>query len=465
MKSNPVCLAALLALAAAAVPSAPAWADTVGLRVLVQPWNSATNDDTVLRLVDDPVLISSTLSQAWRVNAPEGIARLAQFLGTADMIHPGVTLYDIELNASEPTLSLHPATLGPASGSIDVTVHFENLSITASATQPTDLGAWADPRCSASFTLDVDARVTVGADLHHPLGTDMTAFDAPIRISNFNWKGADTVCDLAKTAVGLLGWERLITHAVETAADDKSFRKAAVGALNEALEAADAKMAAAPPNLVRVTAWASGQGTARLLTLYFAPQSPVPLPPASLAISGMIRNAGGAGARAISCGELGFSAVRVTGPRPVLNPDGTLGAFPTEPVAASLSCPGPIPVGGSVRYAMGPLPAAPIKTSFHGATTACAGGFGQTRQAIYTSGQNWPALRNDALAPVDIRDGLDLQARFLQEPCRPLDLRPTTVLPKGPTRPGEIRPDIDQRVIQKVNPAISRPAQQSGPHG
>lgn len=433
--------------------SGGAASEVVGLRVLAQPWNPATNDDRMLRLVDDPQLISAALSSEWRSHAPAGVALLTQLMGAPDLIAKGVTLYDIKLSVPEPVLAVQPATLGAAPGTVTVSLHFEGVAVVASATQPTAAGAWADPRCSARFNLDVSARIIVGVDLHHPLATDMSVAngDKPVTLSAFSWQGENTVCDIGKGVVQLAGWDNLITHAVESAPNGKSVRGELIAALRSALEMANGRTSAVPAGLVRTRAWVTGRPGQHLVTLYFGLAAQAPDVGPRMTLHGTFTNTVTTPpyARVYGCSDLHFQVQRITGPRPVLNADGVLGPWPTAPVSATIQCAAVPPHGTSPATISGLPPFPLVFTSTFGPLGPCSGGLSPSRSALAAGTPGWPAERNDAIAPIDFAQRFDLAAVLISNvPCgAPQVLILTTPRPIGPME--------QPNWIRKINPAVA----------
>ena len=148
-----VILSTLLLVPGAAMSAAP----PTGLKVMLQPWDPKTDDDSVKTVVDSPDLLSSELSKAWTQSKPDIIEALKKALGKGDMIADGVTLYDININLNEPSLRIEPG----AGDALKATFTLPDSSFEASATQPTIAGKWADPRCSVRFTLDVTFAIRV----------------------------------------------------------------------------------------------------------------------------------------------------------------------------------------------------------------------------------------------------------------------------------------------------------------
>lgn len=101
--------------------------------------------------------LSAGAAAVWAAYRDDLASALPGLLGRADMIAAGVTLYDVlvELSDDPPAVTLSR----DASGDLLVHVVTGRNSITATATQPTALGKWADPRISFQFGLDVSYRI------------------------------------------------------------------------------------------------------------------------------------------------------------------------------------------------------------------------------------------------------------------------------------------------------------------
>jgi hypothetical protein len=103
-----------------------------------------------------PDLIRGAARQAWTEYRTRLRQLLLAELGKGDLISPGVTLYDIVLNVAEDVdLTVDRDDAG------DLVVHLVTGTtyLEATSTTPTDLGAWADPRFSFAFGLDLTYRI------------------------------------------------------------------------------------------------------------------------------------------------------------------------------------------------------------------------------------------------------------------------------------------------------------------
>jgi hypothetical protein len=440
---------------------ATASADTIGLQLIAHRWDPFTNDDNPERLVNNPRFITDNISRAWRNHSAEAIERLKSEMQAPDKIADGVTLYDVVLNVPQPTLVMEGVRGGDeGSQSIRMTLRFAPISIATSATQPA-VGRWADPRCSARFNLELVARVTVGRDVHRPFSVDMSvdAGDKPIVITGFDWDNEDsnTVCDIARGVATLLGWDRLITHAVNSAVDNRSFRAMAIDAIRKALDAANGVAANIPPGLVKVRTWVTGDPDNRLLTVYFAP-APVPAAGPRTTIRGTLKNStprelGGSGTA--TCDALGLSVERITGPRPVLNPSLGRGEAPRAPVTARMTC-NPVPPGSTVHYEIRDLPATtPLLFTLNTAVSAGqCGGTGLTRyrrQLIAVSASGHVKSRNEGLAPVDFGNSQDLEVQWMETPCGAAQV----ISQLGPFINHGIRESREIRISTDSNPSIA----------
>ncbi|MCU1502305.1 MAG: hypothetical protein JWM12_1659 [Ilumatobacteraceae bacterium] len=103
-----------------------------------------------------PDMLREAAQQAWSQYHDELTTQLGQLLGTGDLITSGITLYDIDVNiADDVALSIDRDDSG------DLLVHLTTggCSISATSTQPTVLGKWADPRFSFDFALELTYRI------------------------------------------------------------------------------------------------------------------------------------------------------------------------------------------------------------------------------------------------------------------------------------------------------------------
>src|SRR5690349_2312890 len=126
----------------------------IGLKLGVQPWTPFTNDDTVQFLLDDPKLVSDSLNKGWRDYSGLLETAIKAKLSTPNLVSDGVSFYDIDLHLSQPLVTVDQLEGSGIPGDpyhFSVHLDLKSEGVTMSATQPTVLGSYADPRCSAEF--------------------------------------------------------------------------------------------------------------------------------------------------------------------------------------------------------------------------------------------------------------------------------------------------------------------------
>jgi hypothetical protein len=332
----------LFVLAALALP-APALAVEPGLRVMVQPWTPLTDDDTPLRPIDDPHLLSNALHDAWSANTDDLHDALRGLLGKGDLLADGVTLYDLDLRVPEPTLALdHLSGGGQAPLAAQMRLHFDDVHLTATSTTPdvalgVGAGDWADPRCSFDFDLTATIPFGVGTDVARPL---FAQGQATVRITDFRFDSHNAPCDVIKEVIELVGLDGELTRLVTdpNTVHAQQLDATLTGLVHQSIDSANAAVASVVPSgLVRLSAWATrGQP----LTLAFGVRGPLPDAGPRASISGAFVSATGQTVltRPVDCQSLPVVVSRKTGPRPILDATGQLGPAPMEPVQATLTC-------------------------------------------------------------------------------------------------------------------------------
>lgn len=465
-------LAGFVLVAAFAVAAwVPAARADVGLQVYMQPWNPTTDNDAPQQRINSASMISGFFLQDWRRESPASIDSFRAELGRADAITEGVTLYDIDLNLPDPSLDLSAVSGGGARPlQLVATTRFAGVSFEATARQPTMLGRYADPRCSARFDLEVDVRFTVGPDGHAPFSTDLGPRDiVPARVSNFSWDSQNVACDLIYGAVSLGRLHAAIAQAAQEGANSRRVSGFIVRAFSSAIERLNAQATSAvPASLSQVSAWLDGAPNARRLTLAFSP------PPAAddgrrVSIFGSVSYAGAIGVRgaqpaSIDCGQFQVSAAWKTGPRPIINARGELGEAPLQPVAVTLHC-GTVAQGASASFLLSGLARSfPTLLTFTPIRGGCSGtGLTQFRRSTHAGFTDWD--NDNPIPPSRYAQAFQLQATMINEPCRV-----NTEIQIGPIQreiDPVVNPQIDrgqiitQPVIIEGAPAAPTPVQRS----
>lgn len=336
-----------------------AGAQPIGFRLLVQPWNPVTDDDSVVTPIDDPTLISGKIAEVWATLKPRLHDVVLAELGKPDLLGEGVTLYDIRVGLTEPVLSLERLSGGGVQGPLVVRAILTapRAAIAATSTTPTILPEWFDPRCSAVADLAVAVELVVGTDVAQPLQANPDGPGVTLSVRNFSWDSENFPCDVVKEVVGLLGAEERIKRAVERPQNTQALAAMMSSALNSALTAANAQIAqAVPAGLLSLSGWVNQtRGGGQLVALYVGVTPPLPDPSPRATIAGTIRMADGQPTTRIRCDRLPLLADRTTGPRRVINDRGGLAdETPRERLGISISC-GELGADGSRSYVLSGL--------------------------------------------------------------------------------------------------------------
>ncbi len=390
----------------------------IGLRVLVQPWNPLTDEDSVRMPVNDPVAISAGVARAWQESRQHLVDYVVGQLGRGDLIAPGVTLQDIRVSVGEPRLALQRVSGG---GDQPVTMRVElripGVGIEATSTTPTPLGSWADPRCSAQADLTLSLGMVLDTSGAALLRIDRAASRQPLTLSNFSWDSQNFPCDVIKEAVGLFGAEGIIRRHVEDP-DQVAFVAETMLALLEGAfgELNGLVASAAPPDLSRVAVWLDSVPGGQRLAVLFGVRGPVPDTGPRATISGTLRLAG-VNPTGLNCAALPVTADRKAGPRPVLNANGTLGEAPLERLAVNAQCDAAaLGRGRSVAYRVSGLSATfPNVLTFTGAAGRCAPGQVEKAGVMFVP-QGWP---EEGITAATLGARFDLQATAVMVPCPP----------------------------------------------
>lgn len=327
----------------------------IGLKLGVQPWTPVTNDDTVQFLLDDPSSISNALNQGWQNYSGLLADSIKAALSQPDLVADGVSFYDIDLQLSQPLLTVERLDGSGIPGDpYHVAVEFllNNEGATLSATQPTALGSYADPRCS----IDFDAKVRIDLIIQNAVGA---AFSSPqtqpdgaplVQITRFDFDSHNLVCDFAVDLIKVLGLKDAIGRLVaqENGLVNKPLAEAGRGLVASTIATLNSTVAAYQRpeiNLVILRAWLLDQaGGGKTIVLNLAPRAPLPDPTAgSGSMGGVITAANAQGIKSgqsgqVDCSQLPVTVNRVTGPRPMTSPYGTLGDWPLEALAVRLDC-------------------------------------------------------------------------------------------------------------------------------
>ena len=152
-----------LSLAFVAISTGPALAagGAVGLHVFVQPWDPHKNTPGQTQaIVDDAHFFDRNVAQRWDIARDTICDELKKSLAKPNSVGKGMSLYNIDCAMGE-TGVLKILKSNSKGKSFVMNFHVAGNGLTATSTQPTILGSYADPRFSVGFDLDVSVDVSV----------------------------------------------------------------------------------------------------------------------------------------------------------------------------------------------------------------------------------------------------------------------------------------------------------------
>jgi hypothetical protein len=154
-------LAPIASAFVAAALAAPAHAD-VGVKMGLHYFDpSQPVADRLVVPVDSPNAISDAVARAWSVARPLLCAAIESELGRPDRFSRGVTLYGIQCRLQAvPVMSVRQ--IGP--NALEVALSLKRNVLVASATTPTVVGSYGDPRASVDFDVDLRLAVAIGTE-------------------------------------------------------------------------------------------------------------------------------------------------------------------------------------------------------------------------------------------------------------------------------------------------------------
>lgn len=327
----------------------------IGLRLGVQPWTPVTNDDTVQFLLDDPSIISRTYDKGWPRLSREITAALTKALSTPNLVADDVTFYDIDIQLTQPLFTIERLDGSGVPGDpyhLTLDVRLNNESITLTSTTPTVCDSGCDPRCN--FVVDVDVRIdlTIQNTISAAFASRQTnsGGEPIVQITRFDFAAGNLVCGIAVGLAEVLGIKDAIGKIVSQpdglvnkplAEAVRDFAAEGVAFLNNAVAAYQRPEL----NLIILRAWLMPQpGGGKSIVLNLAPRAPLPDPTAGQgALIGVLSAGAAQGIKSgkagtVDCSQLPVRVSRVTGPRPMTSPYGTLGEWPLELLAVKSDC-------------------------------------------------------------------------------------------------------------------------------
>lgn len=326
----PAVLAAGLTLVLAPIPAAAQ--DAIGLRLFVQPWDIASDNDTPMLAHDGPSTLSDAIFAAWSATKAESIQGITQQLGAADMLGDGFTLHDITLKLGDPAVSLSRLS---GSGPEPMVLRADGTGtfyLEASITIPGPSPAEADPRCVVSGTLQLATEITLGTNPRQLFSASRARVPEAVRMPDLALDHQGLTCSVLLALVDLAGFEGRLKQIIRQQAEPRILA-AFDTAMAQSVETVNTTMGALiPDGLGRSGAWFLPSVSGDMLVLAVGVLGPVPDtgPPAT--IQGTVTGAG----TATVC-EIPLSFLRKVGPRP-LDALGTPGDPPLEPLATLASC-------------------------------------------------------------------------------------------------------------------------------
>lgn len=326
----PVVLAAGLALALA--PISAAAQDAIGLRLFVQPWDIATDNDTPMLAHDSPSTLSDAIFAAWSARKAESIQSITERLGTGDLLGEGFTLHDITLRLGDPSVSLSRVS---GSGPEPMVLRADGMGtfyLEASITTPGPAPAATDPRCVVSGTLQLATEITLGTNPQQLFSASRARIPEAVRLPDLALDHQGLTCSVLLAIVDIAGFEGRLKQIIRQQAEPHILA-AFDAAMGQSIETVNTTLAAlVPDGLGRTGAWFLPSASGDTLVLAMGVLGPVPDtgPPAT--IQGTVTGAG-----TVAACEIPLSFRRKVGPRP-LDALGTPGDPPLEPLATIASC-------------------------------------------------------------------------------------------------------------------------------
>lgn len=295
----------------------------VGAKLILQgwePWNDNRQPTSVP--INDPNFISGPLSEFWvRAQGPLCDA-FKQRLGRADMLHRGVTLYNISCQFNAADIRLQP--LSASRAKLLILLPSSKISATSTTPNLSQLGADAPLIGDIGLPGGTDPRFSVGVDAQVEL--DVEIGDAPsplltVRQARFNLKHADARGEnisgklaewVASRVVPFFGgpdFERMAEGLLDgLGANFTQQAQQALGAVNSRV--------AAYAQYVRVKTWMS----ASRIAIALQPRT-LPTPQLRGEMRGVLRDQRYASKPHEACQGFRVTAAYQAAPRPILDPD------------------------------------------------------------------------------------------------------------------------------------------------
>ncbi len=322
-------IGALIVAALASSVQMAEGAPPVGVKLLVQPWNPITDDDSVNTIYDSNDVITRSIAGTWTRVKPKLIDSIKARLQTPNLLAEGVSLYDVKLNINTPELSIAPdGNAGFVAKLMVRDTYLEATSTTPDIAFGIGLGSYADPRCSIRFSLELTLKMAVTDDKARLLEARNAPNDAPVLVKDFKADSQNAPCDIAKFLASDVAklfagrdfWKWMTDEINNPQRKEyKQLNDTIKQELNTALVAINAQ-AKVPAQYARLRVWARND---KLTVLFGVRELPVPARVATVQGRLAIGDLKGLSSPISNCDQLRMTAMVKTGPSPVLDPSGT----------------------------------------------------------------------------------------------------------------------------------------------
>lgn len=421
-----------IVLCLGATADAGAAQSQLGLKLGVQPWLPVTNDDTVQFLLDDPAIISRFYDKHWPQASEELTNLLKAALSTPNLVADEVSFYDIDLQLTQPLLTIDRLDGSGIPGDpyhLTVEAQLNSESVTLTSTTPTVCDSGCDPRCNfvfdAKVKIDIVIQNTVGAAFSSP--QTQPGSEPIVQITRFDFAAGNLVCGVAVGLVQVLGLKDAIGRIVAqpNGLANKPLADVVRGLAVDLVASLNSTVAAYQRpeiNLLILRAWLLDQpGGGKTIVLNLAPRAPLPDPSAGQGGIGGVITAGAAqGIKSgqsgtVDCSQLPVTVSRITGPRPMTSPYGTLGEWPLEALSIRADCDAQVlQAGQQSNYRISGMSVLfPQIVLFGSVRSKCTAYEASVRQGIDVK---TPWVQG-VLLPQDLYSSRDLMANFTSIVC------------------------------------------------
>jgi|GEM_PF-6182137 len=311
----------IVAAVAAVLVSQTAQANTVGIRVLAQEWNSSTPaQQSVHVLTEQPSAVSDALINGWNMARGSICGAIKQEMGRSKAA-AGQTLRDIDCRLDQNIR----VDVAPGAGNVlTATISVDKMYLAATTTVPNPFNF--DPRFSLDVSGQLKITLAIQADPNHTL----RAVNAVFSLSNANLDSQNASGDVAKWFVNdflpFFGGPNFKGMA-ENAIDSVSLN--ITDKINQGLDSVNTLLRT-PLGMVREHVWSKPDR----ISVAFMPAEIKP--PTNAAMTGVVRWDGTSYTPRSGCSSIHMTASVQTGPAPLLDPDNwnDVGIAPTRNIGA-----------------------------------------------------------------------------------------------------------------------------------